>query len=92
MAESVQRILVRRALEGQHPDTAPQVMDGLAQAVRGGNADPTPFVWGGHRAARRARARERRHRRGGSGAGARRPIRRLRPSRTCTCKGYAHVN
>lgn len=60
MAESVQRILVRRALDGQHPADAPQLMDWLAQAVRGWNVDPTPFEWGGTRAARRARARQRR--------------------------------
>jgi hypothetical protein len=34
--------------------------------VAGWNADPTPFVWGGKRVARRQRARERRHRLGGS--------------------------
>jgi DDE superfamily endonuclease len=91
MAESVQRILVRRALDGHHPQDAPQVMDWLAQAVRGWNAAPTPFAWGGHRAARRARARERRHRLGGSGACTRRPLSRPRRSAACTCKGHAHV-
>lgn len=91
MAESVQRILVRRALDGQHPQDAPQVMTWLAEAVVGWNADPTPFTWGGKRAARRARARERRHALGGSGAYSCRPLRRGRRSHTCTCKGYAHV-
>ena len=90
MAESLQRILVRRALAGQHPQDAQQVMDWLAQAVRGWNAAPTPFEWGGRRAARRSRARERRHRLGGSGACTRRPLRRLRRSATCACKGYPH--
>jgi hypothetical protein len=92
MAESVQRILVRRALDGQHPADTQRVMDWLAQAVRGWNAAPTPFEWGGRRAARRARARERQHRLGGSGACTRRPIRRLRRSATCICNGYAHAN
>ncbi len=91
MAESVQRIIVRRALDGQHPATAAQVMAWLAEAVRGWNADPTPFVWGGKRAARRQRARERRHTQGGSGAYTRRPIprrtRRPRPHQN----GCAHV-
>lgn len=91
MAESVQRILVRRALDGQHPTTAQQVMDWLAQAVRGWNADPTPFAWGGKRAARRARASQRRHQVGGSGACTRRPIRRSRRAATCSCKGYVHA-
>lgn len=76
MAESVQRILARRALSGQHPETAEQVMDWLAATVQGWNAAPTPFIWGGKRAARRARSRTRRHVLGGSGACTRQPIRR----------------
>jgi hypothetical protein len=78
LAESVQRIVVRRALAGQHPQTQEQVMGWLGEAVAGWNADPTPFVWGGERAARRQRARERRYALGGSGGYARRPIRRAR--------------
>jgi hypothetical protein len=74
MAESVQRILARRALDGQHPETAQQVMDWLAATVAGWNADPTPFVWGGARQQRRWRARHRRHPLGGSGAVTQRPI------------------
>jgi hypothetical protein len=68
MAESVQRIIVRRALAGQHPEQAETVMKWLEAAVAGWNREPTPFEWGGRRAARRQRARERRHRLGGSGA------------------------
>jgi hypothetical protein len=75
MAESVQRILVRRALAGQHPQNAEEIMDWLAATVRGWNADPTPFAWGGQRWLRRQRFRER-HPLGGSGAYTRRPIRR----------------
>jgi hypothetical protein len=78
LAESVQRILVRRALAGQHPTSAGEVMAWLTAAVAGWNAAPTPFVWGGKRQARRQRARERRHRQGGSGGYTRRPIRRCR--------------
>lgn len=92
MAESVQRILVRRALDGQHPRDARQVMDWLAHAVRGWTAAPTPVVWGGTRAARRARAHDRRHRLGGSEADTRQPLRRLQHARACPCKGHAHVN
>jgi transposase len=66
MAESVQRIIVRRALAGQHPQQAQEVIDWLEQTVAGWNVDPTPFVWGGKRHARRVRARLRRL--GGSGA------------------------
>jgi hypothetical protein len=82
MAESVQRILARRALEGHHPETAAQVMDWLAATVAGWNAEPTPFVWGGKRQQRRWRARQRRHALGGSGAVTHQPLpRRRRPSR-----------
>ena len=66
MAESVQRIIVRRALAGQHPQQAQELIDWLEQTVAGWNADPTPFVWGGKRHQRRERARLRRL--GGSGA------------------------
>lgn len=76
MAESVQRIVKRRALNGQHPHTPSEIIAWLEATARAWNRNPTPFVWGGKRAARRARARERRHRQGGSGACTRRPIRR----------------
>jgi DDE superfamily endonuclease len=74
MAESLLRIVGRRALSGQHPQSAAEVMEWLAATVRGWNAAPTPFEWGGRRAARRQRARERRHKLGGSGAYTRRPV------------------
>ena len=80
LAESTQRILVRRALDGQHPATVAEIMTWLAETVAGWNAAPTPFAWGGKRAARRQRARERRHALGGSGGYTRRPLpRRHRP-------------
>lgn len=74
MAESIQRILARRALDGHHPQTAQQVMEWLAATVAGWNAQPTPFVWGGARQQRRWRARQRRHALGGSGAVTHRPL------------------
>jgi transposase len=76
MAESVQRILKRRALENQHPETPDEIMAWLEASARGWNAQPTPFVWGGKRAARRIRSRQRRHALGGSGACTHRPVRR----------------
>jgi hypothetical protein len=76
LAESVQRILVRRALDGQRPTSAAEGRTWPAEQVAGWNTAPTPFAWGGQRAARRQRARERRHRLGGSGGYTRRPIRR----------------
>lgn len=78
MAESVQRVLKRRALDGQHPQTPEEIIAWLEAAARGWNREPTPFIWGGKRKARRQRARERRHAVGGSGAYTRRPLRRMR--------------
>jgi hypothetical protein len=66
MAESVQRILVRRALDGQHPHRAADAIGWLEETVAGWNAAPTPFIWDGKRRERRVRARQRRL--GGSGA------------------------
>jgi hypothetical protein len=66
MAESLQRIIAGRALAGQHPQAAQEIIRWLEETVAGWNAAPTPFVWDGKRRARRARARQRRL--GGSGA------------------------
>lgn len=66
MAESVQRIIVSRALSGQHPQSAQPVIDWLEQTVAGWNRNPTPLVWNGKRRRRRERARL--HRLGGSAA------------------------
>jgi len=77
MAESIQRILKRRALEGQHPQTPEEIIAALEATARGWNQAPTPFVWGGKRALRRVRSRQRRHQLGGSGACVLRPLRRL---------------
>jgi DDE superfamily endonuclease len=92
LAESLQRIVVRRALAGQRPERAEELKAWLAASVRGWNADPTPFVWGGKRAARRRRARERRHRLGGSGGYTRRPIGRCRHKPAYLPKGHGHSN
>jgi len=89
MAESVQRIIVGRALNGQQPESAAELMDWLAATVRGWNAAPTPFEWGGKRAARRARSRQRRHALGGSGACTRRPLRRSRARASSGVNGHA---
>lgn len=60
MAESIQGIIERRALNGQHPSHPEEIIEWLEAAVRGWNQKPTPFVWGGKRAARRDRAYKRR--------------------------------
>jgi transposase len=74
MAESVQRIIVGRALAGQHPTTAQEVIDWLEQTVDGWNEHPTPFVWNGKRRRRRERARLRRLAGSGAAVRVRNPI------------------
>jgi hypothetical protein len=85
MAESIQRILTRRALAGQHPQTPNEIIAWLEATARGWNRAPTPFTWAGKRQARRDRAHARRHRIGGSGACTRRP---LDPRKGPWHKGY----
>jgi hypothetical protein len=65
-AASVQRMRVRRALRGQHPQHAQDIIDWLEQTGAGWNQKPTPCVWNGTRRRRRERARLRRV--GGSAA------------------------
>jgi transposase len=90
LTESVQRILVRRALGGEHPERAQEVMDWLSAAVRGWNKAPTPFHWGGKRAERRQRARERRHALGGACGYTRRPVARPRRASVLQYLGNGH--
>jgi hypothetical protein len=78
MAESIQRILTRRALAGHHPQTPEEIIAWLEATAEGWNRTPTPFVWGGKRQARRERARQRRHALGGSGACTEMSLRRKR--------------
>jgi hypothetical protein len=88
MAESLQRILKRRALDGQHPGDTGQIIAWFEAAARHWDAAPTRFEWGGKRAARRRRQQERRHRLGGSGACTRTPL--LRGAETAY--GHAQAN
>ncbi len=74
MAESLQRIRKRRALDGQYPTDTGQIITWFEAAARHWDAAPTPFVRGGKRAARRQRRRERGHRLGGPGACSRAPV------------------
>jgi hypothetical protein len=85
MAESIQRILKRRALAGQHPGTPEEIMAWFEAVAEHWNQSPTPFEWGGKRQHRRQRQRERRHSAGGSGAYTRKPV--ARRSRSC----YGHT-
>jgi DDE superfamily endonuclease len=85
MAESLQRILKRRALDGQYPTDTDQIIAWFEAVARHWDVAPTPFAWGGKRAARRQRQRERRHRVGGSGACTRIPLPR------CVGPVYGHT-
>jgi hypothetical protein len=73
LAESVQRLVVRRALAGQRPRIQESTMTWLREAMAGWNEHPTPFVWSGLRAARRLRAPDRRPAVARSGGCTRRP-------------------
>lgn len=75
MAESIQRILKRRALDGFHPRDVQTIIDRLEAVTRAWNANPTPFIWNGKRRQRRRRTKL--HQLGGSGAATQRPIERL---------------
>lgn len=65
LAEPLQRIIVRRALAGQHPESGAELIQWLEETVDGWNGAPTPFVWDGKRRERRRRAGQQRL--GGSG-------------------------
>lgn len=78
MAESIQRVLKRRALDGQHPSDTGQIIAWFEAVARHWNLAPTPFEWAGKRKRRRDRQRERRHRVGGSAAYTRRALRRTK--------------
>jgi hypothetical protein len=78
MAESIQRILKRRALDGFYPQEVQTIIDRLETVAHGWNTRPTPFEWNGKRRLRRQRAHARQfHPVGGSGAVTSRPIQRL---------------
>jgi hypothetical protein len=92
MAESMQRILVSRGLAGQHPQSPEQIIALLEGVAQGWNKAPTPFEWGGKRAARRERARQRRRALAGSGACIRRVRQRLPRLDKLLKNGYNHAN
>jgi hypothetical protein len=91
MAEAIQRILIRRALVGQHYQSATDLMAALTAVVTGWNRAPTPFHWGGKRRERRRRAKERRHALGGARVYTRRPISDRRMKQLLACgNGSCH--
>jgi transposase len=78
MAEAIQRILKRRALDAQQPQGPEEIGAWFEQTARGWNRQPTPFVWSGRRRQRRRQAGEGQHRLGGAAAYTRQPLRRNR--------------
>lgn len=78
MAESIQRILKRRALDGFHPQNLESIIQRLEAVARGWNQNPTPFVWNGKRRKRRQQQRQKRlYPLGASGAASKQTIERL---------------
>src|SRR3954467_12966602 len=53
MAESIERVLKRRALDGQHPHSPDEIGCWFEQTAQRWNEQPTPFVWNGKRRQRR---------------------------------------
>ncbi|MCJ7624217.1 MAG: hypothetical protein MUO76_11995 [Anaerolineaceae bacterium] len=77
MSESIQRIIKRRALDGQHPTHPEEIITWLEAVAQAWNRHPTPFMWGGKRAARRVRSHQL-HALSGSGAFTHYPVQRQR--------------
>jgi DDE superfamily endonuclease len=93
MAESIQRILKRRALDGQQPQKPGEIGAWFEQAARHWNRQPTPFVWHGRRRQRRRRPPgDGQHRLGGSAAHTRQPLPRSLPTRADPQNGRLHAN
>src|SRR3954469_19014344 len=87
MAESIERVLKRRALDGQHPHSPAEIGSWFEQTAQRWNEQPTPFVWNGKRRQRRQRSGgEPIHRLGGSGACTHRPLRRNRATGASECQ------
>jgi transposase len=59
LAEAIQRILKRRALDGQHPCRPAEIGVWFEQTAQAWNLQPTPFVWNGKRRQRRHKSRAR---------------------------------
>src|SRR3954447_6661705 len=86
-AEAIERVLKRRALDGQHPHSPAEIGSWFEQTARNWTEQPTPFVWNGKRRQRRRRSSgDQAHRLGGSGACTHRPLRRNRATRASECQ------
>jgi len=76
MAESIQRLLKRRALDGTAPVTVQTIIDQFEAVARHWNQQPTPFIWAGKRQLRRQPSHLSRHPLGGSATITRRAVSR----------------
>jgi transposase len=74
MAESIQRILKRRTLDGQHPQSPAEIGTWFQQTAQAWNRQPTPFHWNGKRRQRRRKQPGDRHAIGGSAAHTQQPL------------------
>ena len=81
MAESIQRLLKRRALDGQQPQSPAEIGAWFEQTAQSWNRQPTPFVWNGKRRQRRRRHIGDGHPIGGSAALTRHALPRSSTSR-----------
>ena len=86
MAESIERVLQRRALDGQHPHSPAEIGSWFEQTARSWNEQPTPFVWHGKRRQQRRSGGALLHRIGASGACTQRPIRRSQATTASKCQ------
>jgi hypothetical protein len=74
MAESIQRILKLRTLDGQHPRSPAEIGIWFEHAAQAWNRQPTPFLWNGKRRRRRRKQPGHGHALGGSAAHAQQPL------------------
>jgi hypothetical protein len=74
MAESIQRVLKRRTLDGQHPQSPAEIGTWFQQTAQAWNRQPTPFLWNGKRRQRRRMRSGDGHAVGGSGAHTEQPL------------------
>jgi hypothetical protein len=74
MAGSIQRILKRRALDGQHPQSPAEIGCWFQQTAQAWNRQPTPVIWNGKRRKRRRKQHGDAHALGGSAAQTQRPL------------------
>ena len=74
MAEPIQRILKRRTLDGQHPQSPAEIGTWFRQTAQAWNRQPTPFLWNGKRRQRRRKPPGDGHTIGGSAAHTQQPL------------------